>query len=115
MKTIRQALIDDIAYPLGTGAIDNKLIKRGLSGDNEYTQEIANGASYKGALADCLMALIEAPNFNEADKSISLGDKSLILKKANSLYRQIGEEEQAEDKPKVQRIRWQLLRSRKTR
>lgn len=91
MKTIREALIDEIGYPLGEGCIDNKLIARGLSENDKFSYEVSISASYKGALADCLVALIYSPNFSEADKSFSLSDKELILRKANYLYNSIGE------------------------
>ena len=101
MKTIGQALIDEIHYPLSAGFVENKLIARGLYFDDEYSQETANSKSYMGAVADCLYSLVEAPSFSEADKSINLSDKSIILKKANALYKTIGEAEKALDSPKV--------------
>ena len=91
MKTIREALIDEIGYPLGEGCIDNKIISRGLSENDKFTYDVSVSSSYKGALADCLVALIYSPNFSEADKSFSLSDKELILRKANYLYNSIGE------------------------
>ena len=91
MKTIREALIDEIGYPIGGGCVDNKIIARNLIGENEFTYEVSTSASYIGALADCLVALIYSPNFSEADKSFSLSDKELILRRANSLYHSIGE------------------------
>lgn len=91
MKTIREALIDEIGYPLGEGCIDNKIIARNLSGNDRYTYEVSISKGYIGALADCLVALIYSPNFSESDKSFSLSDKELILRKANHLYNSIGE------------------------
>lgn len=101
MKTIGQALMDEIHYPIGLGMIENKLIKRGLDIDAEYNKEIADSTSFIGAVADCLYSLIEAPNFSEADKSISLSDKRLILNKVNALYKSIGEQEKALATPRV--------------
>lgn len=101
MKTIGQALIDEMHYPLSIGFIENKLIDRGLCFDDEYSFEIAQSKEYIGAVADCLYSLIEAPNFSEADKSINLSDKSVILKKANTLYRTIGEPEKTLGSPTV--------------
>lgn len=91
MKTIKQALIDEIHYPIGSGIIENKMILRGLNADDEFDMEAAKSNSFIGAIADCLYSLISAPNFSEADKSFSLSDKNLILKKINSLYNSIGE------------------------
>lgn len=92
MKTIAQALMDEIPYPLGTGFIENKLIARGIDGDMDFSQEVANSRGYKGAWADCLYALLYSPNFSEADKNISLSEKNLIIRKINALYSSIGEE-----------------------
>lgn len=101
MKTIRQALIDEIPYPLGEGFIDNRIISRGLDGDIEINASVINSNEFLGAKADCLYALIESPNFSESGISISLQDRNLILKKANYLYRSIGEEEKNLDQPTV--------------
>lgn len=95
MKTIRQALIDEVHYPLPEGFVENKIIERGLSDGDEYTKEISQSAEFKGALADCLYSLVHAINFSESDKSIgNLTDKQreLILKRANKLYDEIGED-----------------------
>ena len=94
MKTVRQALIDEIHYPIGPGFVENKLIERGLDGDDEYTAIVSRSDSYKGALADCLWSLAQAIGFSESDKSVgNLTDKQreLALRRANSLYAEIGE------------------------
>ena len=92
MKTVKQALIDEIHYPISDGFVDNKILARGLDGEDEITQEILRSDEFIGATADCLYSLIEAPNFNEADKSFSLADRDIILKKVNTLYNKIGEQ-----------------------
>lgn len=91
MKTVRQALIDEIHYPISEGFVENKLLSRGLSADDELTIDVLKSNEFKGAVADCLWSLIEAPSFSEADKSISLADRDIILRKANSIYLSIGE------------------------
>lgn len=102
MKTIQQALIDEIHYPIGLGIIENKMILRGLTPEDEFDMGVAKSASFIGAVADCLYSLISAPNFSEADKSFSLSDKNLILRKVNSLYNSIGESSVAlDEKPMV--------------
>lgn len=96
MKTIAQALIDNIHFPIPYGFVENVCIKRGLEGDAEYNYESANTFAFKGALADCLYSLIQAVNFSESDKSIgSLTDaqRDAILVQVNRLYSSIGEEE----------------------
>nr|DAH48432.1 MAG TPA: hypothetical protein [Bacteriophage sp.] len=94
MKTIKQALIDEIHYPIPLGFVENKMIERQLSGDDEYTFEVAKSKEWKGALADCLYSLIQAVSLSESDKSIgtlSDKDKERLLVRINALYKTIGE------------------------
>ncbi len=93
--------MDEIHYPVGVGFIGNRIIARGLSPDDEFTASVAESVPFRGAVADCLLSLITAPNFSEADKSISLSDKELILKRANAIYSSIGEDEAVVDEPVV--------------
>lgn len=94
MKTIKQALIDEIHYPIPLGFVENKMIERQLNGDDEYTFEVAQSKEWKGALADCLFSLIQAVSLSESDKSIgtlSDKDKERLLVRINALYKTIGE------------------------
>ena len=94
MKTIKQALIDEIHYPIPLGFVENKMIERQLNGDDEYTFEVAQSKEWKGALADCLYSLIQAVSLSESDKSIgtlSDKDKEKLLVRINALYKTIGE------------------------
>lgn len=105
MKTIQQALIDEIHYPVPVGFVENVMIKRGLYLEDEFNYDVANSKEYMGALADCLYSLIQAINFSEADKSIgSLSDKQItaIISQMNRIYEAIGEEpKEIESKPVV--------------
>lgn len=101
MKTILQALMDEVHYPVGVGHLENRLLKRGLIPSDCCSVETLNSPEFIGATADCLWSLISAPNFSEADKSISGLDKGFILKQVNQLYKSIGELEKSLDKPKV--------------
>lgn len=56
---------------------------------------------FKGAVADCLMSLIQMPNFTEGDVSLSLSDKDNILTLANGIYNSIGETEKNIGEPIV--------------
>ena len=96
MKTVKQALIDEIHYPIPEGFVENKLIERGLDELEGYTSELARSNEFKGALADCLYSLVQAVNFSESDKSVGVlsdKDKERILLRVNTLYKSIGEEE----------------------
>lgn len=111
MKTISQALLDKVHYPLPEGYVENVLIERHfdgeegrLSGDSNYTFEVSQSNDFKGAVADCLYSLVQAINFSEADKSIgNLTDeqRKLILRQANKLYEEIGEPIKDDGKPIV--------------
>lgn len=101
MKTIAKALSDEIAYPISEGYVENKLLARELDGECEVTAEILQSSEFRGAVADCLYALVESPNFSESDISFSLNDRNLILKKANTIYKEIGEPEKDLTIPKV--------------
>lgn len=104
MKTIREALIDEIIYPIPEGLVENKLIARGVDGSQEYTIETAKSNDYKGCFADCLVALVQAVNFSESDKSVgTLTDevKKKLLARANSIYEAIGEEAVPDLEPRV--------------
>lgn len=105
MKTICDALLDEIHYPLSKGFVENVLIKRGLDCDDDFDKDVSDSVPYKGAVADCLYSLLYSVNFSEADKSIGLlssEDKKHILKIANNLYTSIGEKpKDVYDKPKV--------------
>lgn len=95
-KTIKQALIDEIHYPIPEGFVDNKLIERNLDGIDDYTFDVHNSKEWKGALADCLYSLLQAISFSEADKSIGVltdKDKERLLIRINNLYKEIGEDE----------------------
>jgi len=104
MKTVRQALRDEIHYPIPKGFVENKLIERGFSGNENYTAEVSRSSSYRGALADCLCSLIHAVNFSESDKSVgNLTDEQRrqLLKRANALYEEIGEPTVNDGEPMV--------------
>lgn len=102
MKTIAQALKDEVHYPISSGYIENKLICRGLDGASPIVGDILRGNEFRGAVADCLYSLVEAPNLSESDKSITLPERNLILKKANAIYKDIGEPEKFLNEPTVQ-------------
>jgi hypothetical protein len=95
MKTVIQALRDEVVYPLPVGKVENIVIKRKLNGDEEFTDSIAETFPFKGATADCLYSLLQAVNFSEAGMSVGAltdAQRKSILKQANDLYGEIGEE-----------------------
>lgn len=101
MKTILQALKDEIHYKLSSGFFENRLLARGINSEDECTLELINSKSFRGAVADCLSSLVEAPNFSEGDVSFNLPQRELILKRANAIYNSIGEPGKSIDEPTV--------------
>ena len=101
MKTILQALIDEIDYPFPQGKFENKLLARNLDLGGDATYDVMTSKEFKGAIADCLYSLIEAVNFSEADKSVNLPDRNIILKKMNAIYTSIGEVDKCIGEPIV--------------
>lgn len=102
MRTILQALMDEIHYPISEGHVENRLLKRGLYPCEECTIEVINSKDFIGATADCLWWLATGVNFSEADKSVSGLNLASIASKANALYKSIGEQEKAiESSPMV--------------
>lgn len=96
MKTIGQALVDEVHVPIPYGFIENACIKRDVEIDAEFDSTVSKSNEYKGALADCLFSLIQAVSFSEADKSIgslSEDQRKAILVQVNRLYTSIGEDE----------------------
>lgn len=96
MKTVRQALVDEVLYPLPGGLIDNKLVTRGLDAAAGATADILRGPGFSGALADCLLAVVEqSMGFSEADKSVSAPSAEQVRalrSRVARLYASIGED-----------------------
>lgn len=63
MKTVQQALKDEIHYPISEGFVENVMIKRNLKADDEFDYDMAHSDDYQGAVADCLWSLVQAINF----------------------------------------------------
>lgn len=93
-KTVRDALIDEVFYPVPEGYVYNIIVKRQLNGCDIFSFDITESSAWKGAVADCLSSLIQSVGFSEADKTIQPitdDQRRLIIKKANALYDEIGE------------------------
>lgn len=94
MKTVQQALIDEIHYPISVGFVENVMTKRNLNPLDDCDMNVMSSDPYMGAVADCLWSLVQAINFSEADKSfgvLSDKDKERILLRVNAIYNAIGE------------------------
>lgn len=94
--TILEALKSKVSYPLPDSFFQSVLIERGLSGEDEFTQSIARSKEFDLAKADVWIALVTASQVQEGNYSISLNDKSNMIKLANTIYRKYGEPEYRE-------------------
>ena len=52
MKTVGQALVDEIHIPIPYGFVENACIKRELDLNEEYDSAVAKSTAYKGVLAE---------------------------------------------------------------
>lgn len=95
------ALKAQVQYPLPHNFFLSVAMKRGLDIYLDCTKEILESKGFKGAMADCLRQIILYPSsVSEGGMSISNTDKNSLLKMADRLYREIGEEPLIE-KPKI--------------
>lgn len=105
-KSIKQALIDEVFYPIPDGYIDNRILMRGLNAESDVSKSVMESDAFRGCVADCLMSVVEQSiDFTEADKSIHKptdAQLASIKKRINNIYLSIGEEEQAFDSPSVE-------------
>ena len=101
MKTILQALRDEIPYPLDEGHIENRLLARGLDPGAEADPSLYSSPPFLGAMADAFYRSALAPDFSESDISVKKPDPKLLLREANRLYAMIGEPERFIDNPTV--------------
>ena len=105
MKSILQAIKDEVYYPINDGLVENKLIGRDLVPDGVFSKAVMESDAFMGALADTLYTLIQQVNVSEGDKSFgAMTDKQreALLIRINNLYGAIGEEPvEIEPKPMV--------------
>ena len=104
MKTVIQALISKVHWPIPEEFAETVCIERQLDKDAAFDYAMSQDSKFKGAMADCLYSLAQAINFSEAGKSVgNLTDEQrrLMLRRANALYKDIGEEEKETGAPTV--------------
>lgn len=70
--TAREALRSLTAYPLPDNVLTRALIEHGLSGAEEFDEELAHSGSYLLASADVMDFLATAPNFSQGGLSFAL-------------------------------------------
>ena len=50
MKTVGQALVDEVHIPIPYGFVENACIKRDLDIESEFTGDVARSDAYKGTV-----------------------------------------------------------------
>ncbi len=104
MKTVVEALLSKVHWPMPISFVETVCIERNIDGQEAFTYAVSTSTGYKGALADCYFHLFQAVNYSEAGKSVgNLTDEQRrwCLKQANKLYGEIGEEEKEIEEPTV--------------
>jgi hypothetical protein len=92
MATILESLKGISSYPIPLRTIVETAGRRGLSLDDDTTQEVLNGKTYNLTLADLLLWLSFAPNVSQGGQSYSFTDEQRLQfrNRANSLYQDFG-------------------------
>jgi len=89
--TILEALKSLSSYPISDSTANRILIKRGLTGSTEFSQSIAISKAFELCEADVYTYLVSGTNISEGSYSVSLTDKSNLMKLASAIYSKHGE------------------------
>lgn len=84
-----EALRADILYPIADVKLGKALIDRGVSPTGDYSLLLKSEVEL--SRADIYTKLLTAPNVSEGGVSISISDKTVIMKAAASIYLKYGE------------------------
>lgn len=89
--TILEALKSLVSYPVSDLTANRILIKRGLTGYSEFSQTVATSKAFELCEADVYTYLVSGNNISEGGYSVSLTDKSNLMKLASAIYSKHGE------------------------
>lgn len=97
METVLEALKGVNSYPVPLRTHKKIAEKRGVSLQDEATQEMQQSRGYNLAVADLLIWLSEAPNITQGGQSYSFtdGQRTQLRNRANSLYKDFGADTEA--------------------
>lgn len=90
--TILEALKSVSTYPISDSIANRILIKRGLTDSSEFNQSIAISKDFELCEADVYTCLVSGTNISESGYSVSLTDKSNLMKLASAIYSKHGEQ-----------------------
>lgn len=88
--TILEALSGSVNYPVDENKLKKILVDRGLSDTETYTKEVGLGMAFQLATADVYTLLVSSANIAEGGYSVSMTDKSNMIKLANGIYSKYG-------------------------
>lgn len=84
-----EAIGASVIYPVEEAKLNKALFDRDLTPTDQYTKE--NKKALDLACADLYGIMVTAPQISEGGFSLSLSDKSNLLKVASSIYVKYGE------------------------
>jgi hypothetical protein len=96
--TQKEALQAAVKYELSDNELEKILIDRGLTAADVYA---GKSQAFDLAQADAITLLVTAPNVSEGGYSLSLSDKSSLIKIATGIYTKYGEVNPLIEPPKV--------------
>lgn len=88
--TILEAIKEAIGYPISVNRANITLIKRGLAGASEATQEVLNSREFELATADLIYWMITTPNITEGGYHLSVTDKKTLQQIASGIFSKWG-------------------------
>lgn len=85
-------------YPIPQKVLEQTAVRRQLETIRPVTQEVLLSAAFRLAKADLYVWLSAAPNVSLNDQDYSLGEqeRSYLLRRAKSIYRELGEHSSAD-------------------
>lgn len=90
---IKDALIAKLPIRLRDDTIKVIMSERDLSCIDDFDKAVADSKQFKGAFADCLTQLVLMPDVTEGGVSIKYSQRKELINLANSIYREIEEDE----------------------
>ena len=89
--TILEALKSVVSYPVSTNTVETIAITRGLTSSATFDQSVALSSAFELAKADVYTHVVGAANISEGGYSVSMTDKSNMMKLAGAIYAKYGE------------------------